>query len=162
MKHLLIFIAFFCSPTLMYSQEVFVSAGDSKGNNDLTIDYSIGQIFYQSFPDSDYSGVRSYYKEGVHQVYYVDSNVRRLNFDIVTYTYPNPTKGVFNIQLDLDASDFAGLSYSIHSPQGQLIRSGEVKTNPFSIDITDFSSGVYFVYLYSNLNETKLIKIIKN
>ena len=27
MKHLLIFIAFFCSPTLMYSQEFFVSAG---------------------------------------------------------------------------------------------------------------------------------------
>ena len=64
--------------------------------------------------------------------------------------------------MDLDASDFVGLSYSIHSSQGQLITTGQVDSNPVSIDISSLSSGVYFVYLYSNLNETKLIKIIKN
>ena len=59
-------------------------------------------------------------------------------------------------------SDFEGLSYSVHSLQGQLIMTGLVNSNPVSIDISSLSTGVYFVYLYSNLNEAKLIKIIKN
>ena len=85
-----------------------------------------------------------------------------MHFDVGTKVFPNPTKDIFNIQLDLDASDFEGLSYSVHSLQGQLIMTGLVNSNTVSIDISSLSTGVYFVYLYSNLNEVKLIKIIKN
>lgn len=147
---------------VIYSQEVVVFSGDSYQNDNFSLDYSFGQLFYQSNPDSDYTGVRTTYKEGVHQVYFVDAGIRSLNFDVIAKAYPIPTKGVFNISLDLDVNDFEGLSYSIHSPQGQLISNGMVKTNPFSVDISEFSTGVYFVYIYSNLNKTKLIKIIKN
>ena len=158
MKYILLtFVSF-----VGFSQEVIVSSGNSNKNNDLNIDYSVGQIFLEATPNSDYTGVRVYYKEGVHQAYFVDSGVRQLQFDVATKVFPNPTKDIFNIQLDLDASDFVGLSYSIHSTQGQLITTGQVDSNPVSIDISSLSSGVYFVYLYSNLNETKLIKIIKN
>ena len=62
----------------------------------------------------------------------------------------------------IDVNDFSGLTYSIHSPQGQLITQGMVEKNPFSIDISGYATGVYFVYIYSNMNKTKLIKIIKN
>ena len=158
MKYIvLIFFSF-----ISFSQEVIVSSGNSNKNNDLNIDYSVGQIFLEATPSSDYTGVRAYYKEGVHQVYFVDSGVRQLHFDVGTKVFPNPTKDIFNIQLDLDASDFEGLSYSVHSLQGQLIMTGLVNSNPVSIDISSLSTGVYFVYLYSNLNEAKLIKIIKN
>ena len=54
-------------------------------------------IFFQDTPKSDYIGLRTTYKEGVHQVYYVDAGVRSLNFDVVAKAYPNPTKDIFNI-----------------------------------------------------------------
>ena len=145
-----------------FSQQIIITNGATDSNKDFTIDYSIGQIFFQGTPTSDYTGVRTTYKEGVHQVYYVDAGVRSLNFDVIAKAYPNPTKDIFNISLDMDVNDFSGLTYSIHSPQGQQIITGTVKTNPFSIDISGFSTGVYFMYIYSNLNQTKLIKIIKN
>ena len=63
--------------------------------------------------------------------------------------------------MDIDASDIMGLSYSIYSQQGQLIYSGIVEKNPFKIDISGFSTGVYFIYLYNLAKQTKLIKIIK-
>tara|TARA_Y200000002_G_C22601191_1_gene629633 strand:- start:448 stop:942 length:495 start_codon:yes stop_codon:yes gene_type:complete len=145
-----------------FAQNVIVGAGSSEKNQNFQVDYSIGQIFFQDTPKSDYIGLRTTYKEGVHQVYYVDAGVRSLNFDVVAKAYPNPTKDIFNISLDMDVNDFSGLTYSIHSPQGQLIITDTLKTNPFSIDISGFSTGVYFIYIYSNLNQTKLIKIIKN
>ena len=147
---------------LGFSQEVVVFSGSSHQNENFTIDYSFGQLFFQSTPDTDYTGVRTAYKEGVHQVYHVDAGIRSLNFDVIAKAYPVPTRGVFNISLDMDIDDFSGLTYSIHSPQGQLITQGMVEKNPFSIDISGYATGVYFVYIYSNLNKTKLIKIIKN
>mgnify|MGYP001176297226 FL=1 len=155
----IIFLFFSCA---LLSQEVIVVAGDNQKNQNFELDYSVGQIFYQFNPTSDYTGVRTTYKEGVHQVYYVDAGVRSLNFDVKTKAYPNPTKDVFHISLDLDANDFGGLSYTINSPQGAQIGQGTVDTNPFSIDISGYSTGVYFVYIFSNQNQTKLIKIVKN
>jgi hypothetical protein len=156
------YILFLLITFIGYSQEVVVFSGDSHQNQNFSLDYSIGQLFYQSSPDSEYTGVRTTYKEGVHQVYYVDAGIRSLNFDVIAKAYPIPTKGVFNISLDIDVNDFSGLTYSIHSPQGQLITQGMVEKNPFSIDISGYATGVYFVYIYSNMNKTKLIKIIKN
>tara|TARA_B100000886_G_scaffold235215_1_gene164592 strand:- start:478 stop:972 length:495 start_codon:yes stop_codon:yes gene_type:complete len=143
------------------AQNIVVSAGSSDANQNFQVDYSVGQIFFQEFQDSDYTGPRSYYKEGVHQVFFVDEGFSSLVFDVVTKAYPNPTRGVFNISLDIDASDIMGLSYSIYSQQGQLIYSGIVEKNPFKIDISGFSTGVYFIYLYNLAKQTKLIKIIK-
>lgn len=145
-----------------FSQEITISSGNTKSNQNFTVDFSIGQIFFQSTPTSDYTGIRSMYKEGVHQVYFVDSGIRTLNFNVAVKAYPNPTKGIFNISLDLNASDLVGLTFSIYSTQGKFISSGQIETNPFSIDVSGFSSGVYFMYIHDDTNKTNLIKIIKN
>ena len=161
-KNIFFLLIFLFTLSFSFSQEITISSGDTESNQNFTIDYSIGQIFFQSTPSSDYTGVRSMYKEGVHQVYFVDSGIRTPNFNVVVKVYPNPSKGIFNISLDLSASDLVGLTYSIYSTQGKFIRSGQVETNPFSIDVSEFSSGVYFMYIHDNTNQTKLIKIIKN
>ena len=46
------------------------------------------KFFFQSTPSSDYTGIRSMYKEGVHQVYFVDSGIRTLNFNVAVKAYP--------------------------------------------------------------------------
>ena len=160
-KNLILYFLILFAFQSSFAQNVIVSAGSTEKNQNFQIDYSIGQIFFQESPDSNYTGPRPFYKEGVHQVFFIDSGFSSLVFDVKTKAYPNPTSGIFNISLDIDASDFMGLTYSIHSPQGQMIYSGKVEKNPFTIDISQFSNGVYFMYLYSLTKETKLIKIIK-
>ena len=58
MKYIvLIFFSF-----ISFGQEVIVSSGNSDKNNDLNIDYSVGQIFLEATPSTDYTGLRAYYK----------------------------------------------------------------------------------------------------
>lgn len=68
--------------------------------------------------------------------------------------YPNPVKDVLNINSKIEL-----IKVEIYSLLGNMIK--EFTTGLNSIDITDFSEGIYIVKLYSENNSTAL-KIIKN
>ena len=73
-----------------------------------------------------------------------------------TTIFPNPTKGILNINT-INAID----NYEIISINGQLLKSGNQLNHLSTIDISAFESGIHFVKLYSN-SDFKTIKIIKN
>ena len=146
---LLIVLFQFC-----YSQEVIVSSADTEKNNNLEIDYSVGQIFFQKKKWGTFN-----YSEGIFQTFKIGLFNNFVEF--VTKAYPNPNKGIFYISLDGGFTDLDVISYNITSPSGQLIREGKMKENPFQIDISSLSSGVYFVHLFS-YGKSKTIKIIKD
>ncbi|WP_345163580.1 BNR-4 repeat-containing protein [Algibacter aquimarinus] len=64
--------------------------------------------------------------------------------------YPNPSKGIFNIQ-----SNFRNLRYNLVNIQGQVIQSGKVSQN--KVDVSIPVQGVYFLEL-SNEKGNKLVK----
>lgn len=66
--------------------------------------------------------------------------------------YPNPSKGIFNIQ-----SNFRNLRYNLVNIQGQVIQSGKVSQN--KVDVSIPVQGVYFLEL-SNEKGNKLVKKI--
>lgn len=66
--------------------------------------------------------------------------------------YPNPSKGIFNIQ-----SNFRNLRYNLVNIQGQVIQSGKVSQN--KVDVSMPVQGVYFLEL-SNEKGNKLVKKI--
>ena len=146
---LLIVLFQFC-----YSQEVIVSSADTEKNNNLEIDYSVGQIFFQKKKWGTFN-----YSEGIFQTFKIGLFNNFVEF--VTKAYPNPNKGIFYISLEGGFTDLDVISYNITSPSGQLIRDGKMKENPFKIDISSLSSGVYFVHLFS-YGKSKTIKIIKD
>jgi hypothetical protein len=67
--------------------------------------------------------------------------------------YPNPTNGIFTIALD------GNFAYQILTVNGKVI-SKESANNSTNVDLTDFSSGIYFVRLTANGTE-KTVKLIK-
>lgn len=71
--------------------------------------------------------------------------------------FPNPTKGVFRIKNCLDLK-----SISVYNLQGDVIFStASYKVNPFiEIDLSDYSSGIYFVKICDE-NNTYMKKILK-
>ena len=149
-------VPFFCILffQFQYCQEVFVSSGNTDKNDNLEIDYSVGQIFFQSKKWGPFN-----YSEGIFQTFKIGLFDNFVEF--VTKAYPNPNKGVFYISLDGGFTDLDVISYNITSPTGQFIREGKMKENPFKIDISSLSSGVYFIHLFS-YGKSKTIKIIKD
>lgn len=147
---LLIVLFQFC-----YSQEVIVSSADTEKNNNLEIDYSVGQIFFQKKKWGTFN-----YSEGIFQTFKIGffNNV----IEFTTKVYPNPNKGVFYISLDGGFTDLDVISYNITNLAGQFIREGKMKENPFKIDISSLSSGVYLIHLYTNYGKNKTVKIIKD
>jgi len=72
--------------------------------------------------------------------------------------YPNPTNGTSNVQI----SEYnESISYTVISIDGKAIQQEQnITTNNIAIDLSDKSSGIYFLKLYSN-NSSKVFKIIK-
>ncbi|MFC4401086.1 T9SS type A sorting domain-containing protein, partial [Mariniflexile soesokkakense] len=72
--------------------------------------------------------------------------------------YPNPSNGIFNINLPVSINDINSELYNIN---GALISSQKHEFNGknFGLDITDKPAGMYFLKI--NLTEPVTLKIIK-
>ena len=154
MKYLVLCIVFFFSIFSALSQSGTVtSSGSSSGSSSLNVDFSLGQIFYQSQIADNLD-----YKEGIIQSFYVNGDTIEFDF-IGVKAYPNPTTRIIYINLGVD--DIGSVTYAISSPNGQYVGEGDVDSNPFALDVSTLANGVYFVHLFKNQKLNKTIKIIK-
>jgi len=79
------------------------------------------------------------------------------NYDVKNVKiYPNPTKNTLNIEAESTIS-----LIEIHNSLGQKIITKTNSSNKLFVDLTDVSSGVYFIKTYSEEN-IQFTKIIKN
>jgi hypothetical protein len=69
--------------------------------------------------------------------------------------YPNPVTSVLNIK---GLSDPGNYSYNIYSMKGRLVQSGKLNERT---EVTELSSGIYFLKLFDNFNSAYL-KFIKH
>ncbi len=69
--------------------------------------------------------------------------------------YPNPTKGLFNIESQLE------LNYSIYDYSGKEIITGKKDSNIQLLDLSNFKSGIYLIKLFND-QEQFISKIIKD
>ena len=76
------------------------------------------------------------------------------------YIYPNPSSGVFNLDLTNEVEVFKDLA--IYNVLGQNILIQTVNARAINeIDLSDFSDGIYFVKL-QNDNQSLEIKLVKH
>lgn len=72
--------------------------------------------------------------------------------------YPNPSSGVYNIQLSNQNSTEANLNLTVHNTLGQKIIEKEISQNNSQIDLSSFENGTYFLKL--QVGEETINKII--
>jgi hypothetical protein len=86
-------------------------------------------------------------------------NIASLNNDTFAFSnviiYPNPVKDVLNLSFETTIS-----SASIYNVLGQEVLTKSINANEGKIDVSNLTSGTYFVKVISN-DLTKTIKIIK-
>jgi hypothetical protein len=78
-----------------------------------------------------------FYKKGTNSITPVSFNTLKV--------YPNPTNGI--LHLDIDAASTTISSYSLLNVQGQTILSTDVNSTTINttVDVSNFSTGVYFL-----------------
>ncbi|GAK75245.1 hypothetical protein JCM19314_3157 [Nonlabens ulvanivorans] len=73
-----------------------------------------------------------------------------LNFSV----FPNPSKDIFNFDLDQEAS------YQVYDLSGKVIATGEFTDNNNSVDLSAVSNGIYFINVQT-INGKATAKLIK-
>jgi uncharacterized delta-60 repeat protein len=79
------------------------------------------------------------------------------NFEASTKlaVYPNPSKAIFNIEIDQNAS------LELFDIVGKQLRTTKINLGTSQIDLTDYNSGVYFLKITNKTNQTKTVRLIK-
>jgi hypothetical protein len=80
------------------------------------------------------------------------------NFENEIKLYPNPTNGLLTLELD---GKFEEIAVSVTNDIGQLVFSSKETSSKFNIDLTNNSSGIYFLQLESK-DKKALFKVLKD
>lgn len=70
--------------------------------------------------------------------------------------YPNPSNGVFNIEIEDNGS------IQVYDLVGKQIMNKNIQSGNSTINLSSFSQGIYFLKITNDLNQTKTVKIIKD
>ena len=120
-------------------------------NNGNIIEYNItliDNVTYLIFTD-----------ENNDKLYYTAENLSTLDFEKFGFSiYPNPAQDQLNIRFLELANNTSLEIYDIH---GKLLKSLMINDLETHLDVSEYASGVYFVRLIGESNNTQIKKFIK-
>ncbi|MBA4241413.1 MAG: hypothetical protein C0448_11860 [Sphingobacteriaceae bacterium] len=146
-----------CLSVVNAQQASTASGGDASGSGG-SVNYSVGQIAYTT----NFSAAGSV-AQGVQQPYEI-SVVTSINeassIDLKLSAYPNPTTDYLTLKIG-DAK-IENLSYQLYDVAGKLLEDKEIASTEVNISMLNQPNAAYFLKVFSNKQEIKTFKIIKN
>ena len=92
----------------------------------------------------------------------VSVNLSGKNEDIfVENTYPNPTNGIFNVNLNLKNTATQSATMHIFDTTGKILKTHIIKNNFSQFDLSNLPAGMYYL-VFSDEKQTKTYKIVRN
>ena len=138
---------------LLSAQSVTNSAGTTLSNDDIIIEYSIGEPVISTL-----IGAQGIVTQGLLQpTYQIESQVNELFDEQYSFDcYPNPVAQQLYVETDfLDFQEF-----QVIDTKGQVIYTAPFNYQP--INLSELPSGSYFIRFYSNQNLIKSYKTDKD
>ena len=118
--------------------------------NDINV-YEAG-VYSATFRTTDNSGNASndftLLVEVDYDYYVITNSVTDLSLDNILSIAPNPTNGVFNVNVKLPENE--NISLNIFNAMGQEvmnIANGVIKQGTYTVDLTNHANGVYYVQM---------------
>lgn len=138
-----------------YSQNAVITSGLTISNSG-SISYSVGQITVNQISNNTAS-----FCLGVQQPFEIMSLSLDDFQNTVNYTaYPNPTRGLFNLELKENTS--FPYQLKLYDVRGRLVLHQLINKNNTSINISSQSNGVYLLQLVQSGKQAYSFKIVKN
>jgi hypothetical protein len=130
------------------------SGGDATGSGG-SASYSIGQPAYTYV-----SGSNGNTNQGVQQPYEIYTiAVDELDLGIDLSAFPNPTSDILNLQFG-EYENYES-SFQLVDQVGKLIQEENISNKTTSLDLSQLVSGIYYLSVRTESQNTKTFKIIK-
>jgi hypothetical protein len=139
------------------AQQSANTTGKNVSQNNTTISYSIGEVYYNTTTNSN-----SVITQGIQQPYeiYLISGIgNEKDVQLIT-AFPNPTSSTIKIVTQDIKID--GLNYKLYDLLGKEILSGDITSNQTELDLNNLMPAVYFIKVFRYNSTIKYFKIIKN
>ena len=158
MKKKFIFLGILCIPLSISSQTGMTTSSKNISSTNGSVNYSIGQVFYQSQSGSE-GELSTGVQIPVETLTLSTSDAILLRFS--AKVYPNPT--VKDVYIKLDNVDNSELSYQLFNVNGILIDQSKsfLKENT-KISMKHLPANIYMLQVKSKNKTLKTYKIIKN
>ena len=144
-----------------YAQETITTTGGEATGNAGSVSFTIGQIAVQTAANGNAS-----IAEGVQQPYEIQTvgvdNYPQLTLD--AKVYPNPTADRLILSFCssvVETHGRASLQAALFNNNGQHIRTLNVTGVQTDIDMTDLSSGTYYLRVTDGKQTLKTFKVVK-
>ncbi|MBR4217986.1 MAG: T9SS type A sorting domain-containing protein [Bacteroidales bacterium] len=143
-----------------YAQETITTTGGEATGNAGSVSYTIGQIAVQTAANGNAS-----IAEGVQQPYEIQTvgvdNYPQITLD--AKVYPNPTADKLTLTVNNGVEKYGrkSLQVALFNNNGQYLRTLQVAGVQTDIDMTDLSSGTYYLRVTDGNQTLKTFKIIK-
>lgn len=139
------------------SPELFTSSGDNFKNNDLELDWSIGEIMIETYSNADNSLTQGFHQPKYEVTTRIDK-ISKDNFEI--NIFPNPTSELINLQTKGSVNQ--KLTYKLIDLQGKLLIEKSVKTTNEQINMSNLSQSIYLLKISTeNGKQVSVFKIQK-
>jgi hypothetical protein len=154
MRTIIVFLLFaFCSRLL--AQQVISTAGNTFGNENGSISYTIGEGVAQTLSKGDKTITQGFQQANI--TVSMVSELKDLDFSISVF--PNPTSDV--VTLKVNKEDVTGFQYLIFDINGKLLSQKNLESPETSVPVNQLANGFYILKVQSGLKELKIFKIIK-
>ncbi len=138
-----------------YAQKSIVATGGKATGVGGTSSYSVGQISYKS-PDGNLVS------DGVQQPYEIITLGKSTleNITLEMKVFPNPTIGIANLKITSKNTD--NFNYQLFDINGKILSKIEKISNlETSVDLRNYSKGIYLLQITVQNKKVKSFKIIK-
>lgn len=149
-------VLFFVFVFFSYAQEAVVTAGGDVENGVGSVSYSIGQVFYLTIEDDEFS-----VSQGIQQAYDVDVlSTDELSFVIDLMVYPNPTTDILN----LEVSDFTSskMNYQLYDAQGKLVGNEVINSEVTQLSMSHLPTSSYLLHVQQEGKTVKTFRVVKH
>jgi len=142
--------------TGVWAQETVLATGADAAGSGGKVSYSVGQIAYTSQAGSNGS-----VSQGVQQPYEIFATVgiENVNINLEMSAFPNPTAD--NLTLTINDIEFSNVKFKLVDATGKFLLEKMITDNQTTIDLSNYSSGIYFLNIQKGKSEIKSFKIIK-
>ncbi len=139
------------------AQQNINSAGGNATDGTNNISYSVGQAIYSS-KSNEFGTIT----QGVQFVYETESIVTTIDeskLNLSIEAFPNPATDY--LAISINEYDFENMTYIICDLQGNILKTGSIKSNKTSILISDINSTIFIVKIIDASKEVATFKILK-
>ena len=148
-----------CIISQSITQDVLGNVGGTYDQGIGSMQYNIGEPMIETYKEPNKPQMYLGFEQGSYSVVGVEEN--RLIPDLEVALYPNPSNGIFYLQIGRD--DFQNFKLTVNDQLGKLINEkNQLEATTTTLDVRTFERGIYYVIVTNpKLDYQKTFKVIK-